>query len=98
MLCALQVDICLYLLPPRELAAADAAFVRRLSAHVAVLPVLARADALPALEVSAVRDAAAAELYKDSAATGAHCGWCKSLTWSIVEATTLCTIIFNIRT
>ena len=31
-----QVDICLYLLPPRRLAASDAAFLRRLSPLVAV--------------------------------------------------------------
>jgi hypothetical protein len=34
-----QVDICLYLLPPRRLAASDAAFLRRLAPLVAVQPV-----------------------------------------------------------
>lgn len=59
-----QVDICLYLLPPRQLAASDATFLRRLASHVAVLPVLARADALPVMEAAAIRESAAEQLYR----------------------------------
>lgn len=51
-----RVDVCLYLLPPHTLKERDAALMRKLSEHVPVIPLVAKADCMTHEELASFSD------------------------------------------